>query len=324
MPLIEDSSYRPPPGFRNPHVQTIVAAVLRRVPGVPYRRERIETDDDDFLDLEWVRGGQDRAVVISHGLEGDAGRPYVRGMARALARRGFDVLAWHYRGCSGEPNRQLRSYHSGATDDLDAVVRHALRQGYASLALVGFSLGGNLTLKYVGERGPALDTRIRAAAALSVPVDLAAAADHLDAAAPALYRRRFLVSLRAKARAAIRRFPGALDGLDPAAVATLRQFDDVFTAPIHGFRDAADYYARSSSLQFLDAIAIPTLLLTAADDPFLPEACYPYSLARAHQHVHFEAPPHGGHVGFVAFGAGGEFWSEHRVGAFLQGVLGRG
>ena len=322
MPLVEATSYRPPPGFSDPNVQTVFAAVLRRVRGVAYRRERIETPDDDFLDLEWVETGAPRVVVISHGLEGSAGRPYVRGMARTLARRGFDVLAWHYRGCSGEPNRQRRSYHSGATDDLDLVVCHALRRGYTQAALVGFSLGGNLTLKYAGERGPDLDDRVRAAVAISAPVDLAAAADHIDAAAPALYRRRFLTSLREKVRQKAEYFPDLLNGHDPAQILTLRQFDDAFTAPINGFRDAADYYARSSSGPFLRALACPTLLLNAADDPFLPAACYPVEAARRHRHLHLAVPRHGGHVGFVQFRQEGAYWSEQRTADFLDLHLG--
>lgn len=322
MPLADATSYQPPPGFSNPNVQTVFAAMLRPVRGVAYRRARIETPDDDFLDLEWVETGAARVVVISHGLEGSAARPYVRGMARALARRGFDVLAWHYRGCSGEPNRQRCSYHSGATGDLDLVVRHALGRGYAQAALVGFSLGGNLTLKYAGERGPDLDDRVRAAVVFSTPLDLAAAVDHIDAVAPAVYRRRFLTSLREKVRQKAAQFPDLLDGHDPDQILTLRQFDDAFTAPINGFRDAADYYARSSSNPFLRALTRPTLLVSAADDPFLPAACYPVEVARRHRYLHLAVPRHGGHVGFVQFRQNGEYWSEQRAADFLGRHLG--
>jgi hypothetical protein len=321
MPVLPPPSYVPPLPFRNGHLQTIYPTLFRRVNGFAYERERLHTPDDDFLDLDWLRGGHDRVAIISHGLEGSTDRSYVRGMARALHRHDWDVLAWNYRGCSGPPNRQLRTYHSGATDDLDLVVQHALRQGYGMGALVGFSLGGNLTLKYLGERGTAVDERIRRAAVFSVPVDLDAASRRLDGRSNWIYSLRFLVTLRQKARAKQEQFPDALAALDPSAIKQLRTFDDVFTAPTHGFEDAADYYARSSSKPLLPAITVPTLLVSAADDPFLPDACYPEAAARASDVLHLEVPRYGGHVGFVAFGAHGTYWSEQRAAAFLEGVL---
>lgn len=316
-------AYVPPPLLRNGHAQTVWAGLFRRVAGVAYRRERIETPDGDFLDLDWCRGGAPRLAVLSHGLEGDTGRPYVRGMARALSRFGWDVLAWNYRGCSGEPNRRVFFYHSGATADLDVVVRHALATGrYAAAALVGFSLGGNLTLKYVGERGGGLDPRLRAAVALSVPCDLAAGADHLARPANAVYMRRFLRALAAKVRAKAERFPGEVDVAGLAGLRTFHDFDGCYTAPLHGFRDAHDYWRRCSSKAFLGGIRIPTLLVNASDDPFLPPACYPVDEARGHPYLRLEVPAHGGHLGFVAFGGDGLYWSERRAAAFLEEATG--
>ena len=315
MPLAR-SSYSPPPGFRNPHLQTIVAGRLRRVDGVTYDRERITTPDGDFLDLDWSRVGADRVVVISHGLEGSADRAYVRGMVRTLNRRGWDALAWNFRGCSGEPNRRLRLYHSGATEDLEAVVQRALAD-YDHVALVGFSLGGNMTLKYLGERGDAAE--VYRAVALSVPVDLAASSVALARWENGLYMRYFLRSLRRKVRTKAQQFPDEIstDGL--AAIRDFQGFDDRYTAPIHGFEDAEDYWRQSSSKQFLDAIRIPTLLINAADDPFLTPACYPTEIARRSGCFWLETPAHGGHVGFVTFGRDGEYWSERRAGEFLDG-----
>jgi predicted alpha/beta-fold hydrolase len=317
MPLAP-TTYAPPLGFRNPHLQTIVAGRLRRVRGVRYERERIETPDGDFLDLDASRVGADRAVVISHGLEGSADRAYVRGMARALNRHSWDALAWNLRGCSGEPNRRLRLYHSGATEDLDAVVQH-VRADYDRVALVGFSLGGNITLKYLGERGDAVDPRVRRAVALSVPVDLAASSVALARWENALYMRYFLRSLRRKVRAKAQQFPGEVstDGL--GRIRDFRGFDDRYTAPLHGFADADDYWRRSSSEPFLGAIRVPTLLVNAADDPFLTPACYPTEIARQSDHFWLETPAHGGHVGFVTFGRDGEYWSERRAADFLDG-----
>lgn len=314
MPLVP-SAYTPPVGFSNPHLQTIVAGRLRRVDGPGYTRERIETPDGDFLDLDWARVDVERVVIISHGLEGSAERAYVRGMARALNRHGWDALAWNLRGCSGEPNRQLRLYHSGATDDLDAVVQHAL-QRYDEVALVGFSLGGNLTLKYLGEQGDAAP--VARAVAFSVPVDLAASSAALGRWENGLYMRYFLRSLRGKVRAKAAQFPDAVstDGL--GSISDFRGFDDRYTAPLHGFADAADYWHRSSSRHFLDAIRVPTLLVNAADDPFLAPPCYPTEVARQSEHLTLEVPTHGGHVGFVRFGADGEYWSEQRAAEFLD------
>lgn len=322
MPLLPTPAYDLPLPFKSGHVQTVYPGLFRRVDGVVYTRERIETPDDDFLDLDWVKTGARRVVILSHGLEGHSQRGYVRGMARALARQGWDVLAWNYRGCSGEPNRSLRAYHSGITDDLDLVVQHVLRRRvYAQAALVGFSLGGNLTLKYLGERGAGLDPRLRAAVVFSVPCDLDAGVAHIDRPGNWVYRARFLRDLRKKIRHKQARFPGAFDFDAAARVTTLRAFDDVCTAPLHGFADAADYYARCSSLPFLPGIRRPTLLVNAANDPFLPETCYPVEAARTHAHVYLEIPRYGGHVGFVAFHETGDYWSEQRAVRFLDEAL---
>lgn len=314
MPLVPTSSYTAPPGFSNPHLQTIFAGRFRRVDGPAYERERIETPDGDFLDLDWARVGADRAVVISHGLEGSSGRAYVRGMARALNRHGWDALAWNFRGCSGEPNRQLRLYHSGATEDLDAVVRHALPR-YDRVALVGFSLGGNMTLKYLGERGA--DAPVTGAVAFSVPVDLAASSVALARWENGLYMRYFLRSLRGKVHAKAMQFPDDVDTIGLRRIRDFRGFDDRYTAPLHGFEDAEDYWRRSSSEPFLPAIRVPTLLVNAADDPFLAAPCYPTEAAQQNPDLWLEVPAHGGHVGFVTREADGAFWSERRAAEFL-------
>ena len=324
MSLLAESDYKPPFLFKSGHFQTIYPTLFRSVNGVVYERERIETPDGDFLDLDWVKTGARRVAVLSHGLEGHAERGYMRGMAQKLSLHGWDVLAWNYRGCSGEMNRLLRSYHSGVSDDLDVVVRHALDAGgYAEAALVGFSLGGNITLKYLGERGNALDARIRAAVTFSVPCNLDAGAAHIDRPANWIYQQRFLRDLREKIRQKHRRFPADLDvaGLD--RIATLRDFDDRYTAPVHGFKDAADYYARCSCLPLIPRITIPTLLVSAANDPFLPAACYPTEAARGHPHFYLEMPRYGGHVGFVAFNGDGAYWSEQRAAAFLAEHIGK-
>jgi predicted alpha/beta-fold hydrolase len=318
---VSEGQYRPPRGFTNAHVQTIWPARTRKVDGVAYRRERIDTPDGDFLDLDWSEVGAERVAVLSHGLEGSTGRSYMRGMARALNRRGWDVLAWNYRGCSGEPNRLLHAYHSGATDDLDVVVRHALEGGrYRRLALLGFSLGGNLTLKYLGERGRAADDRIRGAATFSVPCDLADSSAALARPTNRLYMAYFLASLRRKIKDKMALFPGQLDETGLGQIRDFQGFDDRYTAPLHGFRDAADYWARCSARPFIPDIRVPTLIVNAADDPFLGPSCYPIGEARANPYVRLEVPDHGGHVGFILFNREGDYWSELRAADFLEKV----
>ena len=323
MPLIPRSTYKAPLLFRNRDLQTIFPSLFRRVPGVSYRRERINTPDGDFLDLDWSEIGARRLVVVSHGLEGNSERSYVLGMARAFNRRGWDVLAWNMRGCSGEPNRLLRSYHSGATEDLEAVIAHVQENSarHHVLGLIGFSLGGNVTLKYLGERGEAVSPLIAGAVAFSVPCDLASGAREMAKGRNHVYMSRFILLLHEKIRAKMAIMPGKItdDGYDQ--IKTFYDFDDRYTAPLHGFKGAEDYYRRSSSKQFLPAVTVPTLLVSAQDDPFLGRECYPVTEASGHAKVHLEIPSWGGHVGFVSFNQEGEYWSETRAASFLGNLV---
>ena len=310
-------AYRPPRALRGGHRQTVLPSLFRRVGGVEYTRERLELADGDFLDLDWSRGPRPAPLaVVAHGLEGSSDRAYVRGLTRALRRRGWDVLAWNLRGCSGEPNRLLRTYHSGASDDLTPVVQHALAGGYREVAVVGFSLGGNVTLKWLGEQGGDVDSRVVAGVGVSVPVDLAGSARVMESASRRVYMTRFLRSLAGKVTEKAERFPDALDTSGVGRMRTFAEFDGRFTAPLHGFADAEDYWRRSSSLPLLGEIRVPTLLLNALDDPFLSASCYPTEAARKNPDLHLVTPRWGGHVGFMA--RGGEFWSETVVGRFLD------
>ncbi|MFP4069910.1 MAG: YheT family hydrolase [Opitutales bacterium] len=320
MPVLIHSTYRPPLAFRNRHLQTIFPALFRKPPQATPERERITTPDGDFLDLEWARRKPSpRLAVLTHGLEGSSQATYIQGMARALVRAGWNVLAWNFRGCSGEPNRRLQSYHSGATGELQIVLDHALaHHDYDSITLVGFSLGGNLTLKYIGDAGARIDPRIRAAAAFSVPCDLADSAHRLEASGNRVYMHRFLKSLRAKISEKIRRFPGQIEDHGLAAMRTFAEFDDAYTAPIHGFASARDYWTQCSCRHVLHRIQIPTLLVNARDDPFLTPSCFPTEIAREHPHFHLETPAHGGHMGFVQFNRAGLYWSEQRTIEFLK------
>ncbi len=315
MPIVE-SRFDPPAALRNGHVQTLLAALLPRRAKVAFDRERLELPDGDFLDLDSALAGNERVAILSHGLEGSSRQAYVRGMADALLAGGWDVLAWNFRGCSGEPNRLPRFYHSGETDDLAAVIAHAAKT-HRSMVLVGFSLGGNVTLKYLGERPP--HPGIVAAAAISVPIELEPCTRVLDRRLRnRIYLRHFLAPMREKIAMKARLFP---DAFDPAAirnVTTFLQFDGDYTAPLHGFDDAVDYWTRSSARQFLPAIPVPTLLLNAVNDPFLAPECFPFPEAAASRTLFLETPSSGGHVGFLDLKRGVQPWSERRVVEFFK------
>lgn len=315
MPVI-DSAFKPSALFRNGHIQTILPFMWPKRPGMPFERERMELSDGDYLDLDWLRSGRPRLAILSHGLEGSTQSGYIHGMAESLRNAGWDVLAWNFRGCSGEPNRLLRYYHSGDSADLRLVVHHAAKQ-YQDIALIGFSMGGNMTMKYLGEAPP--HPAVKRAAGVSVPVDLGACSHALDTHWDNhLYIRRFLKSLVEKIIGKSKRFPGQIDITGIHKIRTFREFDDRYTAPIHGFKDSEDYCRWANSLQFLSRINIPTLIVNARNDPFLTPGSFPFDVAEKSPHLFFEAPPSGGHVGFFKSLTRRQSWYEQRVVEFLS------
>lgn len=319
MPIIHTSSYRPPCFFGNGHLQTIYPSLMRRMEYGFYDRERIETSDDDFLDIDWARAGNDRIAVLSHGLEGNSHRPYMAGMAKMLNKHGWDAVAWNYRTCSEEMNRQLRFYHNGSTDDLGRVIEHVLGPGvYQSLALIGFSLGGNLSLLYLGSQAKTLDSRIEKAIAFSAPCNLRSSATELARPINKLYMKQFLDTLHEKINRKQAMLPGLINDDDFQSIRNFKDFDDRYTAPIHGFKDAEDYWTRCSSGQFLPMITVPTLIVNAKDDPFLADGCYPVEEASSSKYVYLETPASGGHVGFIQFNKEHRYWSEQRAMEFLE------
>lgn len=318
MPVIKNREYPPPVGFSNPHLQTMYPTLFRRVRGVRYHRQRIDTADGDFLDLDWVRRGGPRLCILASGLEGCSGSHYMLGLARAVSARGVDALAWNFRGCGGEVNRKLGFYHSGQTEDLHTVVLHALAQGYSRLDLVGFSLGGNLVLKYLGENESRLPAEIERACALSCPVDLGAASRQLARPENYLYMRRFLVMMHRKIRKKMAGFPDRLNDRGFWKIRTFEDYDNRYTAPHFGYADAREYWDRNSSRQFLGGIRRSTLLLSAQDDPFLGPECYPVQEASENHNLILEMPAKGGHLGFVEFNREGLYWSERRILEFLD------
>lgn len=321
-------SYSPARWLPTGHLMTVFANVARPFPRPRGARERWELTDGDFVDVDRLAGTGPEApvLVVCHGLEGSSRAPYVRGLAAAARARGLAVLAMNFRGCSGAMNRLPRLYHSGETGDLSEVVsRLAAERPGRPVLLAGFSLGGNVVAKYLGERGDGLPPEVRAAGVISVPFDLAACARALDGPGfwMRLYRERFLRRLRSKALAKARRFPRAIDAAAARSALTFALFDDRVTAPLHGFAGAEDYWARSSSGRLLGGVRRPLLALASADDPMVPAASLPIEAARANPRVTLEVLPAGGHVAFVSGPPWRpSYWAEGRVLDFLFAATG--
>ncbi len=318
MPVVNSSGYRARGIFRNAHINTIYPALFRQVPGVVYQRERLPTPDGDFLDLDWSARGSRRLVIVLHGLEGSADRPYVRGVIRFFNQRGWDGLGLNFRGCGGDPNLLARSYHIGETSDLVHVLEHVLATDrYDQVALVGFSLGGNVILKFLGEGNTRHFPQLKRAVVFSVPCEVSSANREIQRWENYFYRRRFMRSLNAKVLEKARRFPEKVP-VELPMPRNFLEFDDRYTAPLHGFRDAGHYWEACSSLPLLEQISIPFLLVNALDDTFLSRKCYPDELAARMPNFFLEMPRWGGHVGFVSRAPGGAYWSEQRAFAFIS------
>lgn len=315
------ADYRPRWWLPDGHSQTLWAALARRPPLPPITRERLELPDGDFLDLVHAGDPAQPGVLILHGLEGSLDSPYVRALLMAITAQGWYGVLMHFRGCSGEFNRMPRNYHSGDTRDLITVLAelHA-RHPTRPLAAVGYSMGGNVLLKYLGETGT--NAGVVAAAAVSVPFELGRAADRLNRGFSRVYQRHLVGSLQRKVRAKAARMAYPIDLTQLEQWRDFHTYDERVTAPLHGFRDAADYYARSSCRQFLRHIAVPTLLVHAADDPFLPTDAIPVASDLAPS-VRLELAARGGHVGFMARRrrGGAHAWLEQRLIDFLSTQL---
>ncbi len=326
MPLLPVPDYSPAFPFTFGHIQTIFPTLFRKRPVMSPVRERITTADQDFLDIDWhfSRGlsPSSRLAVISHGLEGSSQMKNVLGMAAILTLDGWDVICLNFRGCSGEMNRLPRLYHSGVTDDLHTVLCHGLEKGkYRHAALLGFSMGGNQTLKYLGEAPEKVPEAVRAAAVFSVPVELADSAELMARPSNRIYMNHFMRGLQQKIRSKAKTFPELYDTEGLSSIKTFAAFDDKYTGPIHGFLNAADYYRRCSAKQFLSNITIPTLLVQAADDPFLPPSCYPNNEAVRSPCLFLEIPKYGGHVGFIGERYTVNYWTEDRAVLFFASIM---
>lgn len=312
------SSFKGNKYFANKHFETIYPALFRKI-NVAYERERLELNDGDFLDLDWKRNKHDKLLILFHGLEGSSQSSYIKGFAQYFSGRGYDVCAVNFRGCSGEHNRLLNTYHGGKSDDVALVLKHIEEKyNYSKYVMGGFSLGGNVLLKYLGEQSENINPKIKKAFAFSVPVDMVGCAVTMSKASNKVYMQRFLSSLNKKILFKAKQFPNQIDTEPIKYIKTFYEWDDAYTAKINGFSGADEYYKQSSALQFLPAIAVPTLLVNAMNDPFLSATCYPVALAKQSNYLFLETPLKGGHVGFALSRATGSYYSEQRAFEFVS------
>ena len=317
MPIIE-STYKPPILLKSGILATIYSGLFRRVKGFKQQRARMTLSDGDFLDLDWSysKTVSDKLVLCFHGLEGHGQRPYVTALAKLFNNNGIDAVCVNFRGCSGEDNLKYRSYHSGATEDLEDVMAHVLAfKKYQTIYLYGVSLGGNLILKYLGERSD-VPNEVKAAVAVSVPADLNGSCSELHKFKNRRFRIYFLNYLKRKLINKLVKFPDDLSMEEFCSIQNLRDFDEVYTSKAHGFKDADDYYKKCSCLQFLPNIKTPSLIINALNDSFLSPECYPVKAAKNNPNLFLEMPKYGGHVGFV--GKNNSYYNERRALEFCQ------
>ena len=318
------SSYRAPLWLPGGNLQTLwPLAIKGALPA--YRRERWVTPDDDFIDLDWVEAeglaAQVPTVVLFHGLEGSSASHYARALMRAVAVRRWRGVVVHFRGCSGEPNHLVRSYHSGDSAEINWILQRLKNNLGTPLFAIGVSLGGNALLKWLGEQEESALGIVAAAAAVSAPLDLALASRTLSAGFNRIYTNNFLKTLIPRALAKHARFPGVIDEPGLKAARTLADFDNAVIAPVHGFADANDYYTKCSSKKLLRFVRVPTLILNAANDPFLPTNALP-NATEVSTDVELDISAHGGHVGFVSSGFPGNLaWLPLRLLAYFDARL---
>lgn len=315
---LKTSTYTGPPFYLfNAHLETIFPSLFRKVAGVNYEREKINTADGDFLNLDWSKVGSDKLLIVSHGLEGDSNRHYAKGLVKLFNNHGVDVLVWNNRSCGGEINLKPILYHHGASYDLECVVNHVLQAGpYQEVYLSGISMGGAQTLKYLGEKGMDVPTQIKGAAVYSTPCNLPSSAATLKLKTNSFYKKRFLGKLKMKIKSKAAQFPDLIDLDLLEKVNDFESFDTYFTAKLHGFKDAKDFYKSVSPDNWMSDITVPTLIINALNDPLLGPECYPFRLAEQKKELILQTPKKGGHTGFLI--AGNEFtWAEHQVRDFL-------
>lgn len=305
--------------FKNKHFNTCFPTLFRKV-NIEYQRERLETPDEDFLDIDWIKNNNNKLLILCHGLEGSSHSQYIKGMAKFFSDRSWDILAMNYRGCSGELNKKPYFYHSGFTQDLDFLVN--INKKYSQIALVGFSLGANMILKYLGERNN-YPKNLIGAAVVSPPCDMEGCSIKIRQFSNKIYTLNFLKSLKQKVLDKDKLYPGIyenyIDLKKLSQAKELHDFDEFFTAPLHGYRNAHDYYENNSSKKLLKNIKLPTFILMPLDDPIMSTSSYPFIESQKNNFITLETPKFGGHVGFAAL-EDSPYWDEKKIFEFLSDI----
>ena len=300
MPLVKSEYKKPPFPYINGHFQTIIPSVFRKIEGIEYERERLELLDGDFLDIDWLKQNSDSLVILTHGLEGSSERHYVKETAKFFYEKGWDALAWNCRSCSGEMNRNLRMYNHGDIADITEVITYINRQkDYKTVVLAGYSMGGNISLKYLGVNGTNIPSNLKAAICYSAPTDLYSSVKLLNQPKSWFYSRRFRKKIWKKVQIKASQFPGVVDLENYKKVKKWEDFDNYYTVPINGFSNAQDFYHTASAINFMQGIAIPALLVNAENDPIITPECNPIEIANNNSNFYLEISKEGGHVGFT-------------------------
>ncbi len=321
MPLIS-TTYKPPFIFKNTHINTVYKTLFFR-DEVPYLRKRIETPDQDFLDLDFSLVPSKTLVIALHGLEGSSNSKYILSLVNHLNNHQIACVAVNFRGCSGENNKHLHSYHSGKTDDITTIINYILSNySYKYIVLVGYSMGANITLKYLGET-TTIPSEIKGGIAISAPCDLEGSSNALSKWENTIYMQRFLKTLKKKSLEKLKQVPTNTLNLEAIINAqNFADFDNAVTAPLFGFKNAKDYWTQSSASHFLPSIKLPSLIINALDDTFLSKSCFPFETAEQHKFLSLETPKYGGHVGFNTSTPSKDIlWSENRIRTFIQHII---
>lgn len=321
MPFITPAIFNPKWYMFNGHIETIYPSMYRKVPMPAFQRERLALEDGDFLDLDWLKASNEDLVILSHGLEGSSRRPYCVGMANAFFAEGWDILAWNCRSCSGEMNRTVKLYSHADTDDIATVIHHAHSQKqYKRIVLIGFSMGGAISLNYLGRKSNIPETVV-AAIGFSMPTDLAGSVRQLEQKGNAVYKNKFLKQLSAKIQLKAAQFPTQLDASRLADIRQWRDFDTFYSAPMNGFESPEAFYAAASALHVLPNIKVPFLICNAQNDPLLTPECSPVHLAEALPNFWLSTPQYGGHVGFYPYKPQLS-WIEEQAILWIKEVIG--
>jgi len=322
MPILE-SDFTPSLPFRNGHINTVFRALFTKETH-NYERVRVETWDGDFIDLDFSKVGSKVLVLLIHGLEGSSESKYILSAATEVNKAGYDAVAFNLRGCSGEDNRLLQTYHSGKTEDLDFIIQYLLNNmDYEKIMIVGYSLGGNMTLKYLGEYAENIPEQIVGGVAVSVPIDLASSGKQMALLKNKIYMDEFLKTLRLKALEKAHKFPEYKLDKDKLFKAKIfKDFDELYTAPVFGFDSPEDYWEKASSKPYIPKIQKPAYLITSKDDPFLSPECFPYQEAKEMNNFYLMVTKYGGHVGFISgFKQQENRWLDRKIIQFLEDNL---